>query len=601
MLRSIRFQTKLFAYFSALIVVLIIVSVSLLYLYMIRTATDRSLESLKQLTQKSSEQLDTMLQNMDAIALQIMNNSVVLDAFREASRSDANPNVNFFEENYILAKKTADMLMSINGPKISMARISLFNFDGDFINYGILPETASSGYAHVHRKDIAEYRDRLITDEKHRLILPPHPDYWSDDPDQILISVVRLIQDTRTGEIYGVAEIQQPYPKFAKLTSELQNIEPYWLDSTGALFLPYDANASARSEDDQRLKLYNRIASEQPNRIVKLNNPTDGTKEFMSSITSEESGFRLAFVQTERSLISPFVLIGRMLWLIGACVTVATIMAIYFLSRQLAKPIKELRQSIKHVSLDNLSIDLQAKAGNDEIILLNRAFNTMFRKLEFSIQHEFKAHLLALQSQMNPHFLYNTLALISAVGQEQGNIRIMEMCRKLSDMLRYTSAFNENDITLAKEAEHAKAYLELMKERYEDYFTYSITVDEGALDIKAPKLVLQPLIENCFQHGFAKISPPWYIDIAIGKNERHWYIEVRDNGGGFLPETIKEIQRKAASFTQNPFNGIQDLKLNGLGLLNTYVRLYMLYAEDMIFDIREHEPQGAIIRIGGNL
>ena len=144
----------------------------------------------------------------------------------------------------------------------------------------------------------------------------------------------------------------------------------------------------------------------------------------------------------------------------------------------------------------------------------------MLLRINKSISFEMRAYLRALQSQMNPHFLYNMLSAIVESGEEENSPRTVAMCMKLTEMMRYIADYNNDRVSFEAELQHARNYLDLMKERYEERFSYEIHADADALPILVPKLIVQPLAENCFKHGFSGCKPPWRIEIRAAPQER---------------------------------------------------------------------------------
>lgn len=180
----------------------------------------------------------------------------------------------------------------------------------------------------------------------------------------------------------------------------------------------------------------------------------------------------------------------------------------------MTKPLKQLITTVEGVNLENLQLHVP-HSENDEFKILNESFYTMFSNLKDSINKVYEsklkethAHFLALQAQMNPHFLYNTLNAISAAGEQYGSKATTLMCNQLADMLRYTTSPANSVVPLKDEIGHAINYLELMKVPYEGSLTYDIKISEELYNLHLPKLTIQPLVENCINHGFENILPP---------------------------------------------------------------------------------------------
>ena len=227
----------------------------------------------------------------------------------------------------------------------------------------------------------------------------------------------------------------------------------------------------------------------------------------------------------------------------------------------------------------------------DEIKELEDSFEKMLERMNSSIIQEKKAYALALQAQMNPHFLYNMLAVISSAGSEAGCDSVSTMCVELSDMLRYVAAYQKVTVPLKEEILHTKNYLALMKSRYEDYFSYKIDVSDDLMNIPVPKLFIQPLAENCFIHAFKEKEPPWNIDIKMIGTKDRWELIIKDNGSGISEERIAEIKDKI----DKALNERQVGNIGGLGIVNTIVRLTMTHNKNLKYDI--YNDNGMEIKI----
>lgn len=213
-----------------------------------------------------------------------------------------------------------------------------------------------------------------------------------------------------------------------------------------------------------------------------------------------------------------------------------------------------------------------------------------------------QAHMIALQSQMDPHFLYNMLTIIKSMSRQNDATHIGLVCDYLVRMLRYNSTYNEDYVTMETEIAHTQDYLQLMKVRYEDMFEYQIELTSGidTETIEVPKLCLQPIVENCFQHGFKQVPPPWKLKIRCWSTDNRWYISVIDNGIGIRQEEIDTIYLRINDFLENPSDELNKLKIGGMGLINTIARFQLKYKQDITFEIKALENGGTRVVIGGN-
>ncbi|QJD86428.1 sensor histidine kinase [Cohnella herbarum] len=598
MFKHFHLQTQLFALYSCIILGIVVLAFSLLNDYFSKTFEQRAVENMEQLTLKTSDQVDSLLKGMDGLALQIATNPVTQDVFVKRAKSDPVTG-NYFLNHLIKEREVKDLLASINGPQMSVMRMSLFNDKEDYVEFGSKMDNPSSIVQRLASGEFQQwYADSI--EKSGPIVIPPHSDYWSESEERV-ISVVRGIRDIVYFETNGFVEVQQPYSKLQALLQldKTPDVQVYLLSREGTLL----------GDPDERLsRIYQQEMNLASGNLRHFYNPVHDRYELASFHRSAFSGWTLALVQDERTLFAPLRTLRQTLLISSIAVLSVTMALIFFITRRLTKPLKQLTRSLRKVNMSNLSIDIRNDHNQNDIHLLNKAFGQMFDRLKNSMDlviqsqaQEFKAQQKALQSQMNPHFLYNTLSVISAVGDEAGVYKVMEMCHKLSNMLRYTTSFDDRDVTIRQEWKHAQDYLELMKERYEHQFVYEMAADESGLDIPIPKLILQPLIENCFQHGFKQTQPPWRIEVTAGVNGNRWYITVGDNGTGFDSIQLDSIMAKWRRLEDGNAVEINQLKLGGLGLYNTVVRLYMQFGHRMIFQVEPNSPSGTKITIGGDM
>ena len=179
---------------------------------------------------------------------------------------------------------------------------------------------------------------------------------------------------------------------------------------------------------------------------------------------------------------------------------------------------------------------------------LTHSFNEMIKetrdlmdRILFEQRSKRKTEFQALQNQINPHFLYNTLDSIVYLSENKMNEKVIEMVVALSKFFRISISRGKNIILLKEELEHARNYLLIQQIRYHEKFTYEFDIDEDVLDEEVVKLTLQPLIENAIQHGINTEYGKGKIIIRAFKKDDYLYLEVEDDGYGLLPEQIEEL------------------------------------------------------------
>lgn len=268
----------------------------------------------------------------------------------------------------------------------------------------------------------------------------------------------------------------------------------------------------------------------------------------------------------------------------------------YHVSNQISKPILLMSTQLGNIRLGEEMHTDRVHTDIYELDIMAQTIYELNDKLSDSlasvVNHrtaEMQARLLALQNQMQPHFLYNTLAAIAMLSEQGNSAAAGRMCSALSQMLRYTSSESEKGVSLYDETKFLKSYIEIMQERFPQAKIH-IDIPLQMLMTKVPKLILQPLVENSFKYaGRNDIE----IYVCGQQDENGWTLSVRDNGKGFSADKASEVMVRCRAATED--SRILAAKIDGMGLVNIYVRLHLYYEGNFIFEI---SPQQGV-RIGG--
>ena len=266
-----------------------------------------------------------------------------------------------------------------------------------------------------------------------------------------------------------------------------------------------------------------------------------------------------------------------------------------------------MHDALRGLDWDTVSHGGDSRLASDvgELEELEAAFNGMQAKLRKSMDealearaHEMKATLLALQSQMDPHFVYNMLTTIGIMAEEGMRAEIAESVQNMTHLLRYISSGKSAVVTLGEEVEYARRYLACMKARFREDLSFD---DRGAAGRSStcgcPKLIIQPIIENTIKYGLAA-RPPWNVEIrGAGDDGGSWTISVMDNGPGFPAAKMRELETQMASLARPAADA--SLSISGMGLLNISIRLAIFYGSDAVCRVSNRPEGGAQVTIGG--
>ena len=292
----------------------------------------------------------------------------------------------------------------------------------------------------------------------------------------------------------------------------------------------------------------------------------------------------------------------------AAYIMLPTLGLILLVSLGLTHSINRLTRKVRQVRADSVIrrdeettrslLSTVTSPGDRETYELEQGFNQLMLRLRESTANELslregtlQAQLSALQTQINPHFIYNTLNIISAKSMESGNLEVIEICDQFAQMLRYSTDTRSKTATMAEEIENVRNYLMLSKARYEDNLEYVIDVPENLNSITVPKLTLQPLVENAMIHGFDGKNVLRKLSVTGQIREKQLILEIRDNGNGFSDEMLQSLRARIRDIEE----GKVAIEESGghIGLVNTCLRLHYYSQGKMHMDIRN--DGGAVI------
>ncbi len=298
--------------------------------------------------------------------------------------------------------------------------------------------------------------------------------------------------------------------------------------------------------------------------------------------------------QSARSTMSYGLIVG------GISSAVAILIACYIAYR-MSQPIVRLARYMQGLGPINSNIepsDIPVSGRIDEIGWLETRFVNMSGRIKDHIKTEYTmtlekqtAELKALQAQINPHFLQNTLQMIGSMIYAKKPDEGYEMIRSLSAMFRYVIREAEDMATLRAEVGHLQHYMQIQKQRYGSRLTYAFTADEEIMDCRLPKLTIQPIVENAFVHGFDHKPGQWRIDVGMSLEGKEILIRVRDNGIGISPVRLEAVRKELADC------GSLRRKEGRIGLYNVASRIRIHYGEQYGVEIEQACGGGTVVTI----
>lgn len=270
---------------------------------------------------------------------------------------------------------------------------------------------------------------------------------------------------------------------------------------------------------------------------------------------------------------------------IGILSAIGAVAASALMSGIISKPVARLAERVKNIELQTLVLAGEDESG-DEVSLLEHHITLFVERIRQLIRDEYDSKLQArlaqidaLQAQVNPHFLHNTLQLIGSVSLAGRSQEAYRITAALSSLMRYSMAFEEAFVTLDDELRNLEHYFTIQRERFSDRFSVDMHVDPQVRSCLVPKLLVQPLVENAFRHGFSGSSRRWLLGItAFQDDDGKVHVIVRDNGVGIEEELLRRLQSQI-DLRNREGSLLGPLRLaEHIGLMNTNDRIRLSYA-----------------------
>ncbi len=326
---------------------------------------------------------------------------------------------------------------------------------------------------------------------------------------------------------------------------------------------------------------------------------TINNKKFFIAFTQAKySGWTYANVIPYETIYKKIILVRNAMILIYVGVF---IMALWFglkFAGNITKPVESLAKKMKEVEMGDFQVNGKSKHENivecniEEINELYRDFEMMVEKINTLIKENFQKQILlkdtqykALQAQINPHFLYNTLDSINWMAKTNSEPRISMMVEALGRLLR-SAVYKKDLITIAEEEKILENYITIQKIRFEERLDFQMNVEEEIGKYLIPKLTLQPIVENAINYGLEQMTGVCIIRVWARKGEKNIQLFIQDNGPGMDPEYWKKLCR-----------GETKSKGSGIGLKNINDRIKMLYGEECGISIDSEPGKGTKVII----
>ena len=354
-----------------------------------------------------------------------------------------------------------------------------------------------------------------------------------------------------------------------------------------------DADGNIIYHPQQQL-IYSDLKEENTELIAALPDGTHVEGNVIYSVQTLTNGkWKVVGVSFVQELITDaYYELVRILLLSTAVIFLAALILSAALSRAVSKPLAELTGAMEQFEKDADTFTYDPSGSIREISTLSESFEHMVLRLQdlmaTVVDEQInlrKTELRALQAQINPHFLYNTLDSISWMCEQGKNEEAVLMVNALARLFRISISRGHEFIPIRSELQHAQSYLEIQAHRYRNQFTYTFDVDEQCLDFFCNKITLQPIIENAIYHGINGLVDDGEIVVSVTEDGDDVVFSVRDNGTGMTEEQIKAVLSKERSDRA------------GIGVKNVNDRLKIYFGEEYGITIHSVPDEGTQVLI----
>ncbi|OCT12859.1 hypothetical protein A8709_21240 [Paenibacillus pectinilyticus] len=415
-----------------------------------------------------------------------------------------------------------------------------------------------------------------------------------------VFSLIRQINQIPTGKKIGYMKLDMD----VNVMKDLVSYREYGEEQDSSLFILTDqGNVIYDSQDQWTGKVMDGI------HVADLTgNKASGTltwqgKSYLyGSYRSESTHWTTLILKPMNSITSRLKEIRNTVMIIESLILVLVIVIAWFIATGITRPLRRMITNMRHVERGDFTIRALHTNNRNEIGQLGKVFNQMLDSLQDMISRvyvaelrEKDARLLALQAQINPHFLFNTLSILKSLGRKGATTDVVEVTESLAHMFRYSLYDWNGTVALSEELNLIESYIKIQTYRFQDRFRYEIDVPEKLLKAQVLRLTIQPLVENAVVHGLEQRKSGGLIAIHVRANEGLLEILIADNGVGINLQTQAALNQNLADLDIHSSN--THTEHMGIALLNIQKRLHLIYGHQYGLSFLPTPGGGTTIRL----
>ena len=570
-------------------------SIAITYFQTTKSLNNRFVSTNHDLIDKGEEELSVYLDDVAQISSVLYRYTPFMNVMRDGISEDLDTNQDDVRQALAYLFNTR--------PEIEQMHLYIHNGKDSYTIY----HSTISGRGKYENILSQSYYAKLIKSNSFSIIEPPHEIYSYNNMSFIpnsekkkVLSFHNILRDVPSDRLLGFLSIDINLSKISAIADRLYTKgeeDLYIMDQNGTVIYSSDEKEIGEQNNYQ---WFERIKHEpHTSKSLAWKDPHFNGVIVYDKFPAPYKGWYIVkripynvLYQSARETALINIVIGMITLIIVLIATLAV-------SVKITAPIKVLNTNMKRVEKGDFAADFDS-LGNDEIGMLGRTFKSMIAKINELIEREYvleienkASQLKMLRSQINPHFLYNALQSIGTLALKSNATQVYKLLTSLAVMMRYSMNVKEDIVTFAAEVKHVKSYLLLQKQRFSEQFVYELDIEKEVEHILVPKMILQPIIENCFKHGLDQPIDQAMIKLMAKRKENgNLSICVMDNGIGANEEKLEQIRRQL-------FQGasVEAQKSEAIGLKNIYDRLQIYYRHQAKMSVESVEGLGFTVNI----
>ncbi|WP_214797596.1 sensor histidine kinase [Exiguobacterium sp. s5] len=563
-------RTKLTGMIALTIIVPVILATVISFWYVKDRERERGLQLTEWSLERGTLQMERYISDLSRLPTSLYANRDVLDIL------EYGPGLSLQQTELEVRRALLGMYLS----REDVAQIQLLMLEDmdSFAAYKmkVSPRSKQQPSA-IQQQLLKDEESRVLLEASHPLV--PYHDFGPLVSEEEVVTLHFRLDKIETDQPLAILSIDIPEDVFIGQLASLQNnpTESLWFIGGGnQVFaqlgdgeIPQNVSTNSLSSDGKH------------HRIVK-------------SFEFENQTFYVGKSIPDRLLTEPASRTSFIIFVVGMVSLVLALIGATYASMRLTTPIKTLTSNIWRIEQGDMTVSFDS-LGNDEFGVLGRQFKRMIERIDDLIQREYRLalenrtnELRALQAQTNPHFLFNALQSIGTLALKGDGKTVYRLITQLSSMMRYTMHPDESLVTLRREVDHLTSYIRLQQVRFPDQFEIEVDVPETLLDLTVPKMILQPLAENFFKHGFERdgATEANRFSVRIHQAGPDLVIRCENSGRDISDEELALLKERIEKSTQ-PLNGAE-----GTGLKNIRDRLMLNYNREAQFMLATPETGG---------